>query len=142
MAAKNGDTVFVHYTGTLQDGREFDSSRGGEPLEFVLGQGMLIPGFEGAVQGKNVGDKVSVNISPDDAYGERTDELVLSIPRTEVPAHITPDVGQRLLLTLDAGEMEVMVSRVTDEEVELDGNHPLAGETLHFDIEIMEVREG
>ena len=142
MAAKNGDTLFVHYTGTLQDGREFDSSLGGEPLEFILGQGMLIPGFENAVMGKNVGDKVSVDISPEDAYGERTDELVLSVPRSEVPAHITPDVGQRLLLTLDEGELEVMVSSVTDEDVELDGNHPLAGEKLHFDIEIIEVREG
>lgn len=142
MAAKNGDTLFVHYTGILQDGREFDSSRGGEPLEFVLGQGMLIPGFENAVVGKNAGDKVSVDISPEDAYGERTDELVLTVPRSEIPSHIAPDVGQRLLLTLDAGELEVVVSSVTDTEVELDGNHPLAGEKLHFDIEIMEVREG
>ena len=140
MAAKNGDTLFVHYTGTLRDGREFDSSRGREPLEFVLGQGMLIPGFEDAVMGKNVGDAVSVDIAPEDAYGERTEELILVVPKAEVPTHIAPDVGQRLLISLDEGEMEVVVTRVTDEEVELDGNHPLAGEALHFDIEIMDIK--
>jgi peptidylprolyl isomerase len=141
MTAKNGDTLFVHYTGTLADGQEFDSSRGGEPLEFILGQGTLIPGFENAVLGKKAGDKVSVLIPPEEAYGPRTEEMVLSVPRAEVPAHITPEVGMRLELALDEGELDVIISRVTDEEVELDGNHPLAGESLHFDIEIVRIKE-
>ena len=140
MAAKNGDTLFVHYTGTLKDGREFDSSRDSDPLEFVLGQGMLILGFENAVMGKDIGDKVSVTIAPEEASGMRTEELVLCVPRSEVPTHIAPEVGQRLMISLDEGEMDVVVSRVTDEEVELDGNHPLAGEQLHFEIEIVDIK--
>jgi peptidylprolyl isomerase len=142
MAARKGDTLRVHYTGTLSDGREFDSSRGREPLEFVLGQEMLIPGFERAVEGKAVGETVSVLISPDDAYGPRNEGLILAVPRGDVPAHITPEVGLRLQITMDDGEMEVVITKVTEKEVVLDGNHPLAGESLLFHIEIVDIKTG
>ena len=140
MAIKQGDTVFVHYTGTLEDGTEFDSSDGREPLEFVMGGGMILPGFEKAVQGKEVGDKVSVSIAPEDAYGEHNDEMVIIVPRSEVPDHIEPEEGMMLQLTLEEGELDVVISRVTDDDVELDGNHPLAGKRLNFAIEVVEVK--
>lgn len=138
MAVKNGDTVFVHYTGKLDDGTEFDSSEGREPLEFVVGSGMIIPGFEAAVLGREKGDKVSVSIPPEDAYGLPNEEMKIIVPRSEVPEHIEPEEGMLLQITLEQGELDVAVSRVTDEEVELDGNHPLAGKTLNFDIEIVD----
>lgn len=140
MAIKKGDTVFVHYTGTLDDGEEFDSSDGRDPLEFVMGGGMIIPGFEAAVEGRSKGEKVSVKIPPEDAYGQHNAEMVLIVPRSEVPDHIEPEEGMWLQIALDEGELDVVMTRVTDEEVELDGNHPLAGETLNFDIEIVDVK--
>lgn len=140
MAIKNGDTVFVHYTGTLEDGTEFDSSEGREPLEFVMGAGTIIPGFEAALQGKENGDKVSVTIPPADAYGEHNDEMVIIVPRAEVPDHIEPEEGTMLQIALEEGELDVVISRVTDEEVELDGNHPLAGKSLHFEIQVVDYK--
>lgn len=140
MSIKNGATVRVHYTGTLDDGTEFDSSRDREPLEFTLGEGMLIPGFEKAVLGMSkVGDAVKVVIPAEEAYGERLEELVISVPRDQVPPHIEPEVGLMLQLMTDGGEMEVAVTEVTEEAVTLDANHPLAGETLTFDIELVEL---
>lgn len=141
MTIKNGDTVLVHYTGTLNDGTEFDSSRDREPLEFTLGEGMLIPGFEKAVLGMTkVGDNVKVTIPAADAYGDRIDELVISVPRDQVPPHIEPEVGLMLQLMTDDGEMEVGITEVTDEAVTLDANHPLAGQDLTFEIELVEIR--
>lgn len=140
MSIKLGDTVFVHYTGTLDDGTEFDSSEGGEPLEFVMGGGMILPGFEAAVSGKEVGDKVTVSLEPSEAYGEHKKEMTIIVPRTEVPKHIEPEEGMMLQLTLEEGDIDVVISRVTDEEVELDGNHPLAGKRLNFKIEVVDVK--
>ena len=140
MAAKKGDTVFVHYVGTLEDGTEFDASADREPLEFVLGSGMLIPGFEAAVTGKAVGDKMSITLPPAEAYGDRNDEMVLVVPRDEVPEHIVPEIGMLLQLTVEGGDLDVIISGVSDDEIELDGNHPLAGKTLKFDIEIVEIK--
>lgn len=137
MPIKNGDTVFVHYTGTLDDGTVFDSSREREPLEFVVGSGTIIPGFEAAVLGREKSDKVAVDIAPADAYGEHNAEMVIIVPRSEVPEHIKPEVGMLLQIALEQGELDVAVSRVDENEVELDGNHPLAGQTLHFDIEVV-----
>jgi peptidylprolyl isomerase len=142
MAAKNGDTVFAHYVGTLEDGVEFDSSEGREPLEFVLGQGMVIPGFEKAVLGRDPGDTVTVTLQPHEAYGERNEEMILTAPRSEVPPDITPEEGMLLQLSVDGGELDVVISRVTDSEVDLDANHPLAGKTLTFAIEVVNVRPG
>ena len=140
MAIKQGDTVFVHYTGTLEDGTEFDSSEGREPLELVTGGGMILPGFEKAVQGKEVGDKVSVSIPPEDAYGGHNDEMVIIVPRSEVPDHIDPEEGMMLQLTLEEGELDVVISRVTDEDEELDGNPPLARKRPNFAVEVVGVK--
>jgi peptidylprolyl isomerase len=141
MAIKLGDTVFAHYRGTFEDGTEFDSSEGGEPLEFVMGDGMIIPGFEAAVNGKEVGDKVSVLVEPKDGYGERNEEMILIVPRSEVPEGLDPEEGMMLQISLEEGDVDVVVSRVTESEVELDGNHPLAGKRLKFDIEVVDIKE-
>jgi len=140
MAIKKGDTVFVHYTGTLDDGSEFDSSRDSNPLEFVIGERMVIPGFEAAVAGKKKGDTVTVVIPASEAYGEHSEEMILVVPRSELPAHIEPEEGLWLQLATEQGDLDVLLSRVTATEITLDGNHPLAGKTLHFAIEIVDVK--
>ena len=140
MPVQDGDTVFVHYTGTLEDGTEFDSSRGRDPLEFVLGGKMIIPGFEKAVRGLEKGDTVRAVIPPEDAYGEPSEEMIIIVPRKEVPEHIVPEAGLPLQLTLQEGTLNVVISRVDENEVELDGNHPLAGKTLTFEIEVVEIK--
>ena len=141
MPIKKGDTVRAHYTGTLDDGTVFDSSRERDPLEFVLGKGMLIPGFEAAVEGREVGETVTVTIAPEDAYGLRVEEAVQTVPR-EAFAQI-PDlaVGMQLHGESPQGPMSVVVKEVNDDSVVVDANHPLAGETLHFAVKIDSVRE-
>ena len=142
MGAKNGDTVRVHYTGTLEDGTVFDSSADREPLEVVLGEEMLIPGFEAALLGLAAGDKITVTIEPEDAYGEHTEELTLTVPREELPAHMTPELGLALQIATDEGmEFEAVITNVTDTEVSLDANHPLAGQRLTFAIELVEIAQ-
>ncbi len=141
MPIKNGDTVCVHYTGTLDDGSVFDSSRDRAPLEFVMGSGMLIPGFEAAVMGKNVGDSVTTTIAPEDAYGEHDSELVFTVPRSELPPEIIPEEGMQLQLSNETGNMNVSIARLDDESIDLDANHPLAGKSLTFVIDVVEVKE-
>ncbi len=138
MAVKDGTTVRVHYTGTLDDGTEFDSSRGREPLEFTLGQGMLIPGFEEAVSNMNPGETVTVTIPAEDAYGEYSEEMLMTVAADQVPAHVTPEVGLHLQLSDGGNELDVTITEVTDEHITLDANHPLAGENLTFTIELLE----
>ena len=140
MPAKNGDTVRVHYTGTLDDGTVFDSSRERDPLEFVLGQGSLIPGFESAVEGREAGEKVCVTLPPDKAYGDVDRELIFTVPRAQVPDHSPLNVGVPLQLSNEQGQMDVTITEVGADEVTLDANHPLAGKTLTFEIEIVEIR--
>lgn len=140
MAIKDGDTVRVHYTGTFSDGEVFDSSREREPLEFTLGDESLISGFEEALIGRAKGDRFTVTIPADEAYGEHLEELLMEVPRSEVPEDITPEVGVMLQIATDDGDMEVQIVEVTDEIVILDANHPLAGEDLTFDIEVIEVK--
>lgn len=140
MPATNGDTVRVHYTGTLDDGTVFDSSRERDPLEFVLGQGSLIPGFESAVEGREAGEKVCVTLPPDKAYGDVDRELIFTVPRAQVPDHIPLNVGVPLQLSNEQGQMDVTITEVGADEVTLDANHPLAGKTLTFEIEIVEIR--
>jgi FKBP-type peptidyl-prolyl cis-trans isomerases 2 len=141
MPAKSGDTVLVHYTGTLQDGTVFDSSLDGEPLEATIGEGMLIPGFENALVGMAPGDAKTVTIEPSDAYGEHIEDLVLTVPRESVPPHITPELGVMVQLSMESGEdFEAMITDVTDAAVTLDANHPLAGETLVFELQLKEIR--
>ncbi|MCC5921752.1 MAG: FKBP-type peptidyl-prolyl cis-trans isomerase [Cyclobacteriaceae bacterium] len=138
--AKNGDKVKVHYTGTLTDGNVFDSSREREPLEFELGQGNMIPGFEKAVLGMKVGEVVSVEIPSAEAYGEKSEEMFIPVPKSEVPADIEPQVGQQLAVQQQNGQsVPVTVVEVTEEQIVLDANHPLAGQDLKFEIELMEI---
>jgi FKBP-type peptidyl-prolyl cis-trans isomerase 2 len=137
---KDGDTVKVHYTGKLEDGTVFDSSDGRDPLELKVGAGNVIPGFEKGVMGMEVGGSKTITIPADDAYGERRDDLTVSVKRTEFPENITPEVGQQLQLKQPDGNMvNVMVTDVQEEQVTLDANHPLAGKTLIFDVEVVEV---
>lgn len=137
---KEGDTVKVHYTGTIADGTVFDSSREREPLEFKLGEGKLIPGFEKAVVGMNVGDTSKVTIPSDEAYGEKREDMVIDVDRGQIPPDIKPEIGQQLQIQQkDGGAIPVVITEVTDETVQLDANHPLAGQDLTFEIEVVEV---
>ena len=166
--AKTGDRVKVHYTGTLQDGSIFDSSEAlgdqcqddtaadncgcgsnkgcgceepsSGPIEFVIGEGNLIPKFEAAVIGLAVGQSVKVTIPADDAYGQRADEMVAVIERSEIPAEINPEPGQQMeVIMQDGNPMPVLVTEVTDTAITLDANHPLAGCDLTFDIRLVEI---
>lgn len=139
--AQKGNTVKVHYTGKLEDGTVFDSSIDREPLEFTLGNGNMIAGFEKAVLGMVEGDSVSTNIPYQEAYGEKRKEMVVTIPKTEVPPNINPEVGQQLSLKQQDGtDVPVVVTEVDSEKITLDANHPLAGKNLIFDIELVEVK--
>lgn len=140
MSIQVGNVVRVHYTGSLSDGTVFDTSVDQEPLEFTVGEEMLIPGFEQAVIGRTVGDKFTVTISPDDAYGEYSEELVFELPLSELPEGLEPEVGSSLELVGDEGELEVTIIDVMDQTVLLDANHELAGEELVFEIEILSVK--
>lgn len=137
--AKNGDTVRIHYTGTLDDGSVFDSSEGAEPLEFTLGSGQVIPGFEQAVEGMQPGDKKEVTIPSDEAYGAHNDEWVLVVDRENFPEHIEPEAGQQLELSQNGQSFVVTVTEVSDASVTLDANHPLAGKDLTFELELVEI---
>jgi len=137
---KNGDTVQVNYTGKLADGTVFDSSVERGPLEFTLGAGQLIPGFEKAVLGMKVGEKKTVIIPADEAYGPHRDEQVVEIPREELPSDLTPQVGQQLVVTQQDGrQIIVVITEVSDETVTIDANHPLAGKDLTFEIELVKI---
>lgn len=138
--AKKGDKVKVHYTGKLSDGSEFDSSKDREPLEFEIGAQQVIPGFENAVVGLKPGETVKVEIPSDQAYGPKVDEMVLRVEKTQLPADFNPEVGQKFQLPQENGQnVIVTVTDLTDSHIELDGNHPLAGKDLTFDIELVEV---
>ncbi len=137
---KKGDTVKVHYTGTLKNGEIFDSSQNKEPLEFTMGQGQLIPGFEKAVENLEVGESTTVNIPSEEAYGELRDDLIISVPKNQLPADITPELGMQLQVNQENGQpVPVRIVEITDENLTLDANHPLAGEDLTFEIKLIEV---
>lgn len=160
--AKSGDKVKVHYTGKLEDGSIFDSSEeyeeglgdecedegcgcgvnhhGASPLEFVIGEGGLIPKFEAAVIGLEPGQSVTVNIPADEAYGQRAEEMVAVVERSELPADIKPSAGDQMEVVLEDGTpMPVLVTEVTESTITLDANHPLAGENLTFEIKLVEI---
>jgi FKBP-type peptidyl-prolyl cis-trans isomerase 2/predicted small lipoprotein YifL len=132
--AEDGDSVAVHYRGTTDDGEEFDSSRGRGPLEFVVGAGQMIAGFDAAVQGMAVGDSVTVRLEPTEAYGERDESLILEFPASDAPEGLT--VGDPV--TLNNGARAVVLE-VTDEIVRIDANHQLAGQALTFEIEMVSI---
>jgi peptidylprolyl isomerase len=168
IQAKKGDRVKVHYTGTLEDGSIFDTSEGSVdqcrddvggnecgcsgnsgsgcdsqasgPIEFIIGEGTLIPKFEAAVIGLEAGKSVRVTIPADDAYGQRSDEMLAVIDRSEIPAEINPKPGEQMeVIMQDGSPMPVLVTKVTDTAITLDANHPLAGCDLTFDIRLVEI---
>ena len=138
--AQNGDKVKVHYTGKLENGEIFDSSKDREPIAFVVGEGNLIPGFEKAVVGMEEGGSKNISIAPEEAYGERREELVAEVNKSAFPENINPAVGMQLQVTSQNGNpINVIVTDVGEENVTLDSNHPLAGQTLFFDIQLVEI---
>ena len=139
--ASDGDTVRVHYTGTLADGTMFDTSREREPLEFIMGKGKMIPGFEEATRDMQVGQVKTVTIPAEKAYGPYHDEMVVAVPREQLSADLSPVIGQRLQMQqTEGGYTIVIVTEVTETTITVDANHPLAGKDLIFEIELVEVR--
>jgi len=137
---KEGNTVRVHYTGTLDDGSVFDTSKEKEPLEFTLGQGQIIPGFEEAVVGMKVGESKSVHIAAENAYGSHRDELVVDVPLDQLPQDLNLEVGRKLQMRQTNGQsIVVTVTGISEKEVTLDANHALAGQDLKFEIELVEI---
>ena len=142
-AAQQGDTVQVHYTGRLDDGNVFDSSNGGDPLEFTIGQGMMIPGFEQGVVGMEPGESRTVIIAADQAYGIYQPQGVIEVARSEIPPSIPLAVGTQLQATGPDGRPAYMtVLELSADRVKLDGNHPLAGKDLTFDLELVAIKPG
>jgi peptidylprolyl isomerase len=137
---QTGDTVQIHYTGTLLDGSVFDSSQGREPLEFEVGSGQIIPGLDTALPGMSVGEKKTVNVPSDEAYGEVNPAMRQSVPREGIPADIPLEPGTQLQMQTPEGQvLPVTVIEVDEAEVTLDANHPLAGKDLKFDIELVAI---
>jgi peptidylprolyl isomerase len=142
MQAKQGDVVRVHYTGRLTDGTQFDSSEGREPLEFTVGAGQMIKGFDDGVVGMNVGDKKILNISATEAYGERDEQAIIEFPAANIPADMKLEPGMQLTLRNQHGQpVPVVVLEVQAEVVIMDANHMLAGKELVFDVELVEILE-
>ncbi|MDT0651447.1 FKBP-type peptidyl-prolyl cis-trans isomerase [Autumnicola edwardsiae] len=139
---KQNDTVKVHYTGKLSDGQVFDSSvERGEPIEFTLGQGQLIPGFEKGLIDMQLNEKKTVNIPKEEAYGEPREELVQEVEKSQLPEDIKPEVGMGLVSkSPDGREMNLVVKDVKENSIVVDGNHPLAGKDLVFDLEVVEIK--
>ena len=139
--AGDGDTVRVHYTGTLEDGTTFDTSVGGEPLEFTLGAGQMIPGFEEAVYGLKIGESKTVTIPAEEAYGPHRDDLVIVVEWEQLPAGLDPEVGQQLQMQQTDGRTAVViVTDVSETTITVDANHHLAGKDLTFEIELVEIK--
>jgi len=141
MAVKEGDKIKVEYTGTLEDGTEFDSTakHGGQPLEFEVGSGQLIKGFDNAVMGMEKDEEKEITLQPDEAYGQPNPEMVKKVPRNQLPQDQEPKVGMILALgTPDGKQFPAKITEVTDEEVSIDLNHPLAGKVLTFKIKVVE----
>jgi peptidylprolyl isomerase len=143
MEAKTGDVVRVHYTGRLLDGTTFDSSEGRDPLEFTVGAGQMIKGFDAGVQGMRVGDKKTIQIVPEEAYGHRDEEAIIEFPRENVPSDMQLEPGMQLTLRNQYGQpVPVIVLEVKEEVVVMDANHMLAGQELVFEVELVEIVGG
>jgi peptidylprolyl isomerase len=139
--AKDGDKVKVHYHGRLRNGETFDSSQGRDPLEFTVGAGQMIKGFDEGVKGMQPGDKKTVEIGADEAYGQKEEANLIEFPKDQFPPDMTPEPGHQLMLSNDQGQQfPVVIVEVKETSVILDANHPLAGQDLIFDIEMMEVQ--
>jgi FKBP-type peptidyl-prolyl cis-trans isomerase 2 len=140
---KSGDKVKVHYHGKLTNGETFDSSEGREPLEFEVGSGMVIKGFDDGVTGMNVGDKKTINIPYDEAYGPRNPEMMIEMPKDRFPKDMELEVGMPLLMSDGQGQQyQVIITDIKEDAVMLDANHPLAGKDLVFDLELVEIVGG
>jgi peptidylprolyl isomerase len=138
--AKNGDTVAIHYQGSLEDGSVFDSSEGRDPLQFEVGSGQIIPGLDAEIPGMKVGDTKTVVVEPDQAYGQVVPDAKQTVPRADIPDSIPLEVGMPLQVQTQQGQdISVRVAEISDEAVVLDANHPLAGETLKFEIELVSI---
>ena len=138
--ARKGNTVSVHYTGKLKDGTVFDSSREREPLQFTIGEGKMIPGFEKAVEGMKSGEQLTTEIPSKEAYGIRRDDLVIEVANDKVPDNIEPKVGQQLSIKQPNGsQIPVVITETKENSIVLDANHPLAGKDLIFEIEVVNV---
>ena len=138
--ANSGDTVKITYTGKLNDGTVFDSSEGRDPLEFVIGENTIIPTLEASVIGMNIGDKATVEVTAENAYGPHQPDAIQTVQRSMIPAEVELAIGAQLQATAPDGQVLVLtVASIEDTTVTLDGNHPLAGQDLTFDIELMEV---
>ncbi|GAA4414182.1 peptidylprolyl isomerase [Nibrella viscosa] len=140
--AKAGDTVQVHYTGTLTDGTVFDSSKGREPLEFTLGSGQVIKGFDEGISGMEIGETRTVEIPVEEAYGPAHEEMIFTLERSEIPDDIPLEIGMTLNMHEDGNPqpVPVIVRDLTDESVTLDANHPLAGQDLVFEVQLVDIR--
>ncbi|MEX1191813.1 MAG: peptidylprolyl isomerase [Brumimicrobium sp.] len=137
---KENDKVKVHYTGKLANGEVFDSSLEREPMEFEVGKGQLIPGFENGIIDMKVNEKKTLVIPSEEAYGEPRKELIQEVPKDRLPEEIKPEVGMGLVSTTpDGNEIQLVVKEVKDEAIVVDGNHPLAGQELTFEIEVLEI---
>lgn len=138
---KENDTVRIHYTGKLTNGEVFDSSVDREPLEFTVGKGQMIPGMEKGVLDMEVEEKKTLNIPSSEAYGERNEQMMQEVPKTQLPEDLKPEVGQGLISqTPDGKEFQVTVAEVKDDAIVVDANHPLAGKDLVFDIQLVEIK--
>lgn len=138
--AKAGDTVSIHYTGTLEDGSEFDSYAGREPLQFTIGSGRIIPGFEEAVIGMAPGDSKTVTIPSEEAYGPYREEMVQEVTRSSLPPELTPQIGMQLRAATASGQpVTLTVVDMSESAITVDANHPLAGKDLTFDIKLLEI---
>jgi peptidylprolyl isomerase len=138
--AKNGDNVKVHYKGKLTTGEPFDSSEGREPLAFTVGAGQMIKGFDEAIPGMVVGEKKTINIAPENAYGAKNAEAIVEFPKSNIPADMKLEPGMKLQLTNQNGQpIPVTVTEIRDDVIILDANHELAGKELIFDIELVEI---
>jgi len=133
--------VSLHYKGTLEDGSVFDSSEGRDPLVFIFGTGMIIPGLEAGIDGLKAGDKKTINVKSDEAYGQRKEEAMQEVPKEHLPQDAELKVGMQLAAQGPQGAIPVVISEIKDKTVVVDFNHPLAGKDLTFDVEVIEVRE-
>jgi peptidylprolyl isomerase len=137
--AAAGDTVRVHYVGTLDNGVQFDASLGSDPLEFTVGTGQVIPGFDAAIEGMEIGESKQVRIDAENAYGPHHEEMVLQVPRAQLPVVEDLQVGQQVQMKQGEHNFYAVIQDVDDETVTFDANHPLAGETLVFELELVEI---
>lgn len=138
--ARDGDTVKVHYTGRLENGRVFGTSKGGQPLEVKIGTGRLIPDFEKSIIDMKIGETKTITVPPEEAYGRKWEEFMVDVKKSDFPDNITPGVGKELQVRLEDDRlMDVTITAINEDTVTLDVNHPLAGETLVFEVELVEV---